>query len=131
MIDDLGSDGDDINFQEQVSVPPPSYPDPSAVGPYPPNGMNSIDGNNPAAVYSNLFSIENDDFYFQLANSSSTSSMTIYIIIGVVVLLIIGGIVGYFMIKKKKQATNNPTNKGEEVLDGRTSFTSSVGSMVE
>ena len=125
MIHDLGSDGDDINFQEQVSVPPPSFPDASAVGPYP------NDGNNPAAVYSKSYSIKNDDFYFQLANSSSTSSMKVYILIGVAILLIIGGIVGFLMIKKKKQATNNPTNKGEEALDGRSSFTSSVGSMVE
>lgn len=57
--------------------------------------------------------------------------MTTYIFIGVAVLLIIGGIVGYIMIRKKKQATTIQMNKGEEAGEGRSSFTSSVGSMVE
>lgn len=129
-MDNLGSDGDDINFQEQVSVPPPLL-DASTVNPYPPNGMNPNDGSTPAAVDSKAFSIENDGCYFQLANSSSGSSATVYIIIIVVIVLIIGGIVGFVMIKKKKKATSNPPNKAEEAADGRSSFTSSVGSMVE
>lgn len=57
--------------------------------------------------------------------------MMTYILIGVGILLIIGGIVGYIMIRKKKQATITQMNPAEEAGDGRSSFTSSVGSMVE
>ena len=57
--------------------------------------------------------------------------MMTYVLIGVGILLIIGGIVGYIMIRKKKQATITQMNPAEEAGDGRSSFTSSVGSMVE
>ncbi|CAF3451111.1 unnamed protein product [Rotaria sp. Silwood1] len=59
-------------------------------------------------------------------------TMTNIIIIAVVgIILIVGVIAGYVVIKNKKRSIHNPTRGNVGVSQGRPSFASSIGSMVD
>ena len=59
----------------------------------------------------------------------SNTNIVIFIVIGV--LLVVGAIAGYIVIQKKKAATGYNTGGRGGVSQGRPSFASSVGSMVD